>query len=249
MIEKLNKEETTIKKKATDVMERYCLTTDNFPREVVLLKSKFCTHRKCSFCDYWADGTNDIEEMKRVAEEQLAKVTGETGVLEIINSGSFQEIPFVIIQMIREVIREKKIHTMMFEAHFKFRDQMDEVYAMFQGIKLIPKTGVETFNYEFRELFLRKGFTEATSPEIVAKYFKAVNLLVGIKGQTIEMVAYDIEQGLKHFDYILINIFTENARKIEIDYELIEEFYKRYEHLRENKKVLLYDHKNAVGLG
>lgn len=85
------------------------------PREFVLLQGRGCHWRKCTFCDYHSDSSDNPYEVNR---EVLQRVTGEYGVLDIINSGSAMELDNETIELIKQVVREKKIDTIWFEAHY-----------------------------------------------------------------------------------------------------------------------------------
>ncbi len=244
----LNLEEERIKKQADLVENRYCVTNDKFPREVVLLKSDYCMWRQCTFCDYWADGTEDKKILDRVNFKELAKVTGETGVLEVINSGSIFELPVDHIKRIKRIIKDKKIHTLIFESHYLYKDRVDE-FSREMGVKVIPKTGLETYDDYFREVVLNKGFSKKLDIDELHRHFRGVNLLVGIKGQTLDMIERDLEIASENMEMVLVNIFTENARDIDIDRDLIKSFYEDLKHLYSKENVVIYDHKNAVGLG
>ena len=68
---------------------RYSFIKTKFPREFLLLQGKGCFYKKCRFCDYYNDiSENPFEVNKPVIE----KVSGETGALDIINSGSCLEL-------------------------------------------------------------------------------------------------------------------------------------------------------------
>ena len=70
-------------------MERYNQITNKNPREIVLLKGRPCAWGKCRFCDYIEDNSRNLEEMERPEPgSSAAHVTGELGVLEVIDSGS-----------------------------------------------------------------------------------------------------------------------------------------------------------------
>ena len=91
-------------------MERYSRITNKNQREIVLLKARPCAWGKCRFCDYIDDNSQDTEAMISLNREILSRVTGEFGVLEVINSGSCFELPSETLEDIRRVIREKQIH-------------------------------------------------------------------------------------------------------------------------------------------
>ncbi len=74
-------------------MERYNKITNKNCREIVLLKAFPCAWGKCSFCDYTDDNSTDKGAMIALNSKILSYVTGEFGVLEVINSGSCFELP------------------------------------------------------------------------------------------------------------------------------------------------------------
>lgn len=71
---------------------RYNKITGKHQREIVLLKSFPCRYGKCSFCNYIEDNSTDEKEIDSVNLEVLKEITGEFGVLEVINSGSVFEL-------------------------------------------------------------------------------------------------------------------------------------------------------------
>ena len=104
-------------------MNRYSKILDKMPREFVLLQGKGCRWRRCEFCDYHSDVSDDPFEVNRQVLEQ---VTGEYGVLDVINSGSAFELDDRTIEMLRRVIVEKKIHTLWCEMHWMYRHRLKE---------------------------------------------------------------------------------------------------------------------------
>jgi hypothetical protein len=64
-------------------------------------------------------------------EEILSQVTGECGVLEVINSGSVFEFPKETWAKIKQVVDEKQIRKLFFEEHWGFRSRLQEVRDYF----------------------------------------------------------------------------------------------------------------------
>ena len=88
------------------MMERYSLITTGMKREFILLQGTGCRWKKCTFCDYYEDvSENPFEINKQV----LGNVTGIYGVLDIINSGSCQEYDEETIRLIQKTTAEKNI--------------------------------------------------------------------------------------------------------------------------------------------
>lgn len=162
-------------------MERYNEITNKNQREIVLLQGRPCAWGKCVFCDYIADNSKDKDAMVRLNHEVLSRVTGKYGVLEVINSGSCFELPEETLEEIRNLIHEKKIQKLFFEAHWMYRHQLQRMRE-YMGIPIVFKIGVETFDWDFRENYLNKH-ADFTSPEEVRAYFESPCLMVGIKGQ------------------------------------------------------------------
>ena len=88
-------------------MQRYSLIKTKLPREFVLLQGRGCKWRKCTFCDYYDDVSENPYEINR---EVLQQVTGKYGVLDIINSGSAPELDEDTLSLISTIVKEKNIH-------------------------------------------------------------------------------------------------------------------------------------------
>lgn len=215
-------------------MERYSHITKKHQREIVLLKGRPCRWGKCSFCDYINDNSTDDEQSILINHDVLSQITGEYGVLEVINSGNIFELPQETLNEIRDIIIKKEIHTLYFEAHWIYRKKLQDMREFF-GIKTIIKTGLESFNRDFRESILIKGF-DYNSIEELKEYFDSVCLMPGIQGQTKEMVQYDIDMAMKHFDHFTVNLFVENSTEIKPDPELIEWFTREFSWLEDEEK-------------
>lgn len=221
-------------------MERYSRITNKNQREIVLLRGFPCAWGKCTFCDYIADNGRDEAELVRANREILSHVTGEFGVLECINSGSCFELPKETLLEIKEIVQEKGIRRLFFEAHWIYRNRLQEMRDFF-GIPITYKIGVETFNNSFREKVLHKH-ADFESAEEVAAYFDSPCLMVGIQGQTKEMIARDIELLKKHFQLGTVNVYNNNTTSIRRDEELVAWFMKEYRYLLDDPQVeVLYE--------
>ena len=147
-------------------MVRYSILHEKNPREIVLLRGTGCRWRKCTFCDYHLDSSPDEAENWRLNQEVLQQVTGCYHHLEVINSGSFPELDSRTMKALRDLCREKAIRTLHFECHWLYREEIPALRAAFGavGTTLKIKTGVETFDRDFREKVLRKGIPEEDQP-------------------------------------------------------------------------------------
>ena len=216
-------------------MERYSRITNKNQREIVLLKAKPCAWGKCRFCDYIDDNSENIPEMIRLNREVLSNVTGEFGVLEVIDSASCFELPEETLWDIKKVIQKCGIKKLFFEREYF-------------GIPIVYKIGVETFDNDFRENYLNKH-ADFKEPEEVAAYFDSPCLMVGIKGQTREMIARDIKILKNNFKLGTINVYTDNTTDVKKDPELIQWFAKEYGWLVEDPAVEVLFENTDFGVG
>ena len=75
-----------------------------------------------------------------------------------------------------------------------------------------------------------------TSISEILEDFDSPCLMVGIQGQTKEMIRKDIEILTKYFDHGTINIYRNNSTPIKRDEELIKWFDEEYHDLKNNRK-------------
>lgn len=204
---------------------RYSVITEKNPREIVMLRGRGCVWKRCRFCDYHLDKSQDEKENFELNKEQLMKITGCYHKLEVINSGSFVDLDEETISLIEKVCVEKNITEVHFECHWMHREAVPAFRERFakKGITLKLKIGVETFDMLFRESYLVKGI-DTDSPVEIAKYFDEVCLLQGIPGQTVESMKQDIETGLAFFERVCVNIMVENRMPIKPDPRVIKQF-------------------------
>ena len=228
-------------------MDRYSKITNKNQREIVLLKAYPCVWGKCRFCDYIDDNSRDKEGMLSLNREVLSHVTGEFGVLEVINSGSCFELPKETLEDIRTVVREKHIQKLFFEAHWIYRNRLDEMREFF-GIPIVYKTGAETFDYDFREHYLNKH-ADFQDAEELSRYFDSPCLMVGIKGQTKEMIRNDIALLKQYFKLGTINVFTNNTTDVKRDEELVRWFLDEFRYLEDDPSVEVLYENTDFGVG
>lgn len=225
---------------------RYNKIENKHKREIVLLKSFPCKYGKCSFCNYIEDNSIDENEINRVNLEVLKEITGEYGVLEVINSGSVFELPKQTLAEIKKIVIEKNIKTLYFEIYYGYTKRLNEIRNYFEGIDIRFRMGLETFDNEYRIKGYNKNFTLNENQLIeLGKEVYSVCLLICTKGQTKEMIKRDIELGLKYFRGITINIFIDNGTIVKRDNELVKWFVENYSYLINDERVeLLIDNKD-----
>ena len=197
-------------------MERYALIHTKMPREFVLLQGTGCRWRKCTFCDYHQDVS---ENPFTLNESVLRQVTGHYGVLDVINSGSALELDDDTIALINQVVKEKQIHTLWFEAHYMYRKKLADFASRFAPANVKFRCGVETFDPTLREEW-KKGIPASVTPEDVAKYFQGVCLLCCTQGESKERIFNDIRIAREHFEYFSVNVFCNNSTPVKQDSEL-----------------------------
>lgn len=226
---------------------RYSKVTNKNKREILLLKASPCKWGRCKFCDYILDNSENEEENIKTNEKELQKVTGEFGVLEVINSGSIFELPKKNLDTIKKIVQEKNIKLLIFEAHWIYRKRLQELKDFF-NIPIIYKLGLETFDDNFRNNILNKGII-INHPTDVSKYYDSICLMVGIKGQTKESIDKDIEYLLKYFKKGCINIWIENSTGFKRDNELVKWFKEKYYYLEANENIEILWNNTDFGVG
>lgn len=230
-------------------MQRYNRIVDKNPREIVLLKSRPCTWGRCFFCDYIDDNsTEEKESIIQFNKKVLENVTGEFKQLEVINSASVFELPMECLKDIKDKVLEKEIQTIYFESHYSYRHRLDEIRDFFKGIEIIFKCGIETFDNDFRNKYLRKGANFKDYKE-VSKYFSSICLMVGIKGQTKDMIRNDMEILVNNFEKGCINIYVENTTPVKRDEELISWFKREFGYLEDNPNIEILWNNTDFGVG
>ena len=201
-------------------MERYSVIHTKMPREFVLLQGKGCRWGKCTFCDHHSDVSDDVYA---VNAEVLGRVTGCYGVLDVINSGSAMELDEDTLALIAEVVREKGIHTLWFEAHYMYRHRLSGFAARFAPATVKFRCGVESFDSEQRKLW-NKGVAADVAPADVARYFSGVCLLCCTEGESFERIASDVDIAERLFEYYSVNLFCNNSTAHRRDESLVARF-------------------------
>lgn len=227
-------------------MERYALIDTVLPREFVLLQGTGCKWKKCTFCDYHEDVSDDPFAINR---EVLAQVQGVYGVLDVINSGSAMELDERTLGMIKEVVKEKNIHTLWFEAHYMYRKQLAKFAEQFDGVEVKFRCGVESFDGQLREQW-KKGVTANVTVADVAKHFQGVCLLCCTQGDSKERILRDITLAEQYFEYASVNVFCENSTSVKRDDALAKWFVEEvYPTLKQSKKIEILINNTDLGVG
>ena len=227
-------------------MDRYAVIHTVIPREFVLLQGTGCRWKGCTFCDYHGDVSDDPYATNK---EVLSQVQGVYGVLDIINSGSAMELEEQTIAQIKQVVREKKIHTLWFEAHYMYRNKLAKFAEQFEGVQVKFRCGVESFDGKLRQLW-NKGIAMSVAVEDVAKYFQGVCLLCCTEGDNKERILRDIALAEQYFEYASVNVFCENTTAVQRDDELVAWFVNDvYPTLKESKKIEILINNTDLGVG
>lgn len=201
-------------------MDRYAVIHSKLPREFVLLQGTGCRWQQCTFCDYHLDiGSNSFE----INREALSHVSGIYGILDIINSGSAIELDSNTIALIQQIILDKNIHTLWFEAHYMYRHQLSEFAKQFFPTEVKFRCGVETFDTQLRDKW-HKGIPSHVSPQDIAQYFQGVCLLCCTQGDTRQRIIEDIAIARQNFEYFSINLFCNNGTSLQRDEQLVQWF-------------------------
>ena len=73
--------------------------------------------------------------------------------------------------------------------------------------------------------------------------------MVGIKGQTKEMIDRDMEIVQKYFDHATINVFINNTSEVKRDQGLVDWFENKYKFLIDNPKIEILFNNTDFGVG
>lgn len=229
-------------------MDRYSEITNKNQREIVLLKSFPCVWGKCSFCDYILDNSKSEEEINKLNFKVLENITGKYKVLEVINSGSCFELPKATLDKIKDIIKDKNIEKLFLESHWSYKNKIQDMREYFE-IPITFKIGVESFDYDFRNNFLNKN-AKFKSVEELKTYFDSPCMMVGIKGQTKEMIDKDMDIVLNNFDHVTINVFVNNTSDIKRDDEIVNWFVDKYKDLLDkNPNIEVLYNNTDFGVG
>lgn len=151
------------------------------------------------------------------------------------------------LEYIKKIVVEKKIKKLFLESHWCYKNRLQEMRDFF-GIEIIFKIGVETFDNSFRNLVLNKNANFKTVDE-VKESFQSVCLLVGIKGQTKEMIKRDINLVLENFKYATINVFINNTTDVKRDEELVQWFTDNFKYLEDYQYIEVLYNNTDFGVG
>ena len=227
-------------------MERYALISTKMPREFVLLQGTGCRWKKCTFCDYHEDVS---EHPFQVNAPILRQVTGQYGVLDVINSGSALELDEDTLSLIKEVVKEKHIHTLWFEAHYMYRKKLADFARQFAPAQVKFRCGVETFDAGLRDSW-KKGIPSSVTPEDIACYFQGVCLLCCTQGESKERIIKDIDIAKKHFEYFSVNVFCNNTTSVQQDAELASWFSREvYPRIKDEEGIEVLMENTDLGVG
>jgi hypothetical protein len=229
-------------------LQRYGRFTGHHPREVLLLKGLPCVWSRCSFCDYIDDNTQDEQLIRKTADETLAKVTGEFARLQVINSGSIQELPLIVREQIRDLIAARGITEFWTESYWAYRKRFEEDRQFF-NVDTHLFLGVETFDDALRNGILNKSM-HWSGPDEVAAATDSICLMIGFRGQSREIIRRDIDILLSKFRYGIVNLFTENRLSAGLmDEEIKQWFQEEFAWLEQEKNLNVLWHNTDFGVG
>lgn len=227
-------------------MDRYSLIQTKLPREFVLLQGEGCRWGKCIFCDYHKDVGETPFDVNR---EVLSQVTGCYGVLDVINSGSAMELDSRTLEMIKDVVHAKGIHTVWFEAHFMYRKRLESFALQFAPAKVRFRCGIESFDPRMRTLW-NKGVPQWVTADDVARYYSGVCLLCCTVGDSKKRILADIETAKAHFEYFSVNLFCNNSTAVRRDDELAEWFMQVvYPEIKDDPRIEVLFENTDLGVG
>lgn len=227
-------------------MNRYALIKTQMPREFILLQGTGCRWRRCSFCDYHLDIS---EQPYQINAPVLQQISGCYGIIDVINSGSAMELDSYTIEHLQRIVHEKHIHTLWFEAHYLYRHRLSDFARLFSPATVKFRCGIETFNPNLRKAW-HKGIPTNVSPENVARYFQGICLLCCVEGQTRQDILNDISIARNYFEYFSLNVFCNNTTSVRRDSSLLKWFiHEVYPDLRNSPNIEILFENTDLGVG
>lgn len=203
--------------------DRYGEITYPHKSEIVLLRGRGCFHSNCKFCDYHLDKSSDVKSNFELNKNVLDNVTGKHGELEVICSGSIQELDKDTLNYIKEVCESKGITKLSLECHYVYKNTLDKFREFFAPMEVKYRIGVESFDVDWRENQMNKNMGNDDA-KTISTHFDYCNLIVGITSQTKEQIVNDIELARKYFERVCVGVFEDNATTVTKDEALIEWF-------------------------
>ena len=153
-------------------------------------------------------------------------------------------MPEITLGKIREIGHSKKIKAIWFEAYYIYKNRLQEIRDYFDRVEVRFKVGIESFDENFRNNVLNKDLYYKDISELT-NYFENVCLMVGIFGQTEDMIREDISIGLKNFKRLTINVFINNGTSIKRDDNLVKWFENEFSYLEKYENIeILNDNKD-----
>lgn len=224
---------------------RYSKIEGNFEREIVLLKGRPCSYGKCKFCNYTLDNSENEDENFKFNKNILRNVTGEYNVLEVINSGNACDLDLDTLNLIKNILKEKQIKVLYLEMYLNKVKEIEKFRKFFDGVELRFRIGLESFDDEFRKELGKNFIFQNLKDQIVKNYYSAC-IMVGIKGQSKEMILNDIKEGLNNFSTITVNKWVNNTTEVKADNELSKWFITTiYPIIKDNPRIeVLIDNKD-----
>jgi hypothetical protein len=184
-----------------------------------------------------------------VNRQVLQQVTGVYGVLDVINSGSAYELDEETLDLIKQVVEERHIHTLWFEMHYMYRHRLKEFASRFPEVEVKFRCGVETFDSSLRALW-KKGIPADVTPEDVSECFQGVCLLCCTEGDSKERILSDIAIAKQYFEYFSVNLFCNNHTDLKRDEALAEWFVKEvYPLIKDDERIEILLDNTDLGVG
>lgn len=203
-------------------LNRYSTIDTHMKRELLLLQGKGCVWKKCTFCDYYDDTS---ENPFLINKPVIDEMTGCYQVVDVINSGSIFELDDETLYYLKSKLLEKGVKTLWCEAHWMYHKRLEKVRQFFSDIDVKFRIGIETFDFTIRDSW-KKGIPKNIDAKAIAEYFEGACFLVGLEGQTKESILNDIELAKQYFSYFNLNVFVENTTNVKRDEQLISWFVK-----------------------
>lgn len=127
------------------------------------------------------------------------------------------------VSLIKVIVKEKAIHTLWFEAHYMYRNKLNDFARQFAPAKVKFRCGIESFDAQLRSSW-NKGVADSVTAADVAKHFQGICLLCCTVGDSRKRIIDDIATAKRYFEYFSVNVFCNNGTSVQRDENLVEWF-------------------------
>lgn len=225
-------------------MKRCGKVTKDEPRTLIVIDGPGCSWEQCEFCGVKGASVSTHETLTQV-DYCFSQIPEDETVLQIVSSASFSDYSTVVQHVIHQkVVQHGKIKKLIIEQRFGLHSLIEDIVASYAKyfIKVEVILGLEAVSEVDRHYLGKEQYN--FEPEQLSMMFQRVNLLYGYKQKPIEVLEYELEECLKYFNVVSINIYeTIPESHIVRDKDAVEAFYNhpKFQDWLANPRIHIFD--------